>query len=347
MNTEEINPKAKLLLNSSCDSDSYLDTIINGYYSMCSDALPMGRFRGTIFNLRHSDQDEVKIVGWQKNVSRLNQTDISLPTIISLSIDRENTIREIDLHPSFKGSKGFLCSRDYLNETIKKKLLNVKIDGVFRRRITVDELHCFHLVEVILGIYSYYNIYKRDINRLLALDTEIFHEEEVTDCLRKERDIYAICRYSAMERGVIDFALRFHDVLDNISFDQDGNIRGLENTKASFYIDNTLIFSSDDRSGEKVNKKRELASFFLRSREEIKRRIYNDSEVTFFNTNLYPPAIMGLVIQSIGIQIFSNNYNYNIHVLTALQRSKNVPKCIGAIKSKEEAERYFPDCKRR
>ena len=39
-----------------------------------------------------------------------------------------------------------------------------------------------------------------------------------------------------------------------------------------------------------------------------------------YNNNILPVSIVGLIVQSVGIVDFSDNYNYIQHLLAALQR---------------------------
>ena len=86
---------------------------------------------------------------------------------------------------------------------------------------------------------------------------------------------------------------------------------------------------------------RDFLKFILTCINNLKSHMGVDRKVRFLNTNLLPGALVGLIVQAIAMQTFKNNYNYVMHVLTALQRPDNIPKCLGAIKNKMEAETYF------
>lgn len=46
-------------------------------------------------------------------------------------------------------------------------------------------------------------------------------------------------------------------------------------------------------------------------------------------------------MQAIGIRSFSNNFNYIQYIMTAMQRPRRLPGCIGAILNEEEAAQHF------
>jgi hypothetical protein len=86
----------------------------------------------------------------------------------------------------------------------------------------------------------------------------------------------------------------------------------------------------------------DLSKFLFKCIQQLKQQLCPEQKIRIFNTNLYPQAYIGMLIQSIAIRLFNNNYNYIMHALTALQRSGNRPLCVGAITNQDEAKQYFP-----
>lgn len=322
------------------DFEKIKKKIITNNYSSMSQNVPMCRFRGTVIDSPQKDGNVEKIMGWQRSVSRIRKMDVSLQTLISLTVNETEEIVDIELDDSFRGSKGLLCSQTYLDKALKRNIIGLKLNTNFLKSVTMADLHCFHLVEILSAIYSYYRIVKHQ--KTTTGNQEKYHfEEEVMDCFLKDDDGYAFSKYVFKDREPIWHTLKFNDLFRTVGFDKAGNLKGLEKVKIDFFINDTFICNNTELLGRSKNIYRDFLAFILKCINEIKIRICDDLNVRFLNTNLFPGALIGSIVQAVAMQTFKNNYNYVMHVLTALQRPDNTPLCLGAIKNKAEAETYF------
>jgi len=320
------------------DLESIKKSITENHYYSISRTVPMCRFRGTVVDTRTRPDNMETILGWQRNVSRIRSMDVSMPTLISLTVNDREEIMDIELDASFRGSKGLLCSRPYLDTLLKKKLIGLHLDTNFLQAITVNQLHCFHLVEVLSGVYSYYRILK---NKQIHARDSVEYEEEVMDCFIKDDDCYACSSHVMKGENPIFHTLKFHDIFRVVNFDKAGNLKGLENVKIDFFINGSFMFSNDDFRGTSKYMYRDFLKFILNCINELKPSVCHGTNARFLNTNLVPGALIGLIVQCIAMQTFKNNYNYVMHALTALQRPNHIPLCLGAIKNKDEAHAFF------
>lgn len=326
----------KLLLGDYSKTVNWIDRIVNNNFFSLDSEVPTCRYRGTIVDVGNAANGMVKVTGWQRNVSRLRKMDVSLPTIIAMTINKESIIEDIELDSSFKGSKGLMCSRKYLNNNLRNKLLGQKMDRQLLRNIKLEKMHCFHLVEVVGGMYSYYSIIKDEIRSGQGLH----FEEEVSDCYVDDRSIIASGIQMFKNMKTIRYSIRFNEILDKVSFSRNGNMSTQGAVCVEFYMGETLALSDDITIYDCDNGYAELNIFLLRCVKCIRNSV-TESNVRFLCTNLYPAAFTGLMVQGISMRTFKNNYNYVMHVLDSLQRPNNVPVCIGALLDEKEAACYF------
>jgi hypothetical protein len=289
----------------------------------------MGRFRGTALYC------DGTLVGWQRNISRLKKMDVSLPTIITVTLGPDDTISDIDLDPSFKGSKGLMCSHSYLHRIMRQHLLGARLDKTLFSKIKQRDLPCFHLVEVLLGMTTFYLTAKHG-NRT----DDPYYEQEFIDCYSSGHDLVGQGRQDINGQKEVRYTLHFKNILQRIAFDNTGRLSKMDDIDADFYLNGALVMSRTVNF--KVRFQRML-DFILSCIDHVKTCVCPDLDIPFRITNLFPPAILSLLIQASAMHLFNNNYTYVMHVLTALQRRKGAPVCVGAIRDEAEANRYFPD----
>ena len=118
---------------------------------------------------------------------------------------------------------------------------------------------------------------------------------------------------------------------------------------ADFFLDQTHVAGEVVSINNHENGYMDLVKFLFICIKQLKqKRLFNKTtiglgqKIRIFNTNLYPLSYIGLLIQSVAIRLFNNNYNYIMHALTSLQRDENGPLCVGAVLNPEEADKHFP-----
>jgi len=295
--------------------------------------IPICRFRGTLIKRL---ADKIKIVGWQRNVSRLQKMDVSFPTIIRMELDNDMGIRMTDVDPSFKGSKGPLCQYRYLDKNLREKFINAKIDDRFFKLIQIGNLHCFHFVEVIGGILSCLQI-------MDERNMDYIYEEEVIDGYVENRNlnIMGIQRMNFLENPVM-YAMVYENALNNIKFNEKGMIYAEEMFPVEFYLDDKKMFTKEFQG---INEKKlcsKIKIFCLEALAHLKLIFTQDIQNSFMCSNIFPQAFIGLLVQVVAMKMYYNNSNYVLHCLNGIQHFGDIPRCIGAINSPEEASKYFP-----
>ncbi len=324
-----------LLLNEVIDDqDLLIKEVLNRPFASLDTDIPVARFRGTMIK---KTGNGVKITGWQRNVSRLQKMDVSLPTIISVDLDENYTVRNINLHESFQGSKGLLCNQAYLNKNLVHKLINKDISQEsFFVNVQVSHLHCFHITEVLGGIITGIEIMKEK-----SLD--FLFEEEITDSWVESADFHAIgAQKFNFNPDTCYYQLVFKEAQNKFKFNRNGGVFSNDPVDYLFYLNNELKFK-DSMAGS-TDKRMCLAIKVLciKAVNEIKKVSVPFFSGNYLSSNLYFQAFIGLLFQAISMKIYYNNLNYVLHTLNSIQRYDNIPQCVGAVDNQEEASKHFP-----
>jgi hypothetical protein len=339
MHTIEKNT-AQLLLDDYHSIDDLKQRILTSSYATVDPLKPTLRFRGTVIDARDG-LERIVITGWQRNVSRLRKMDVSLPTIITLVLDKNRHIREIELDESFKGSKGLMCSHRYLNRNLKTQVRGQVFDGSFLGAIKQEKTHCSHLFEVLSGMYSFYRMAE---NRGFAglRPRGFMYEEEAIDSYTKDGTIHSLGTHMVKGLAPVCFRLSLHDIMGKVGFAGGGALRLEEGVAAVFRLNGEKVLKGMISINNQNCGHPDLLKFLLQCIAKVKDKLCPAKGIRMFNTNLYPRAYIGMLIQAVAIRLFNNNYNYIMHALTALQRFDEVPLCVGALTDQAEADQYFP-----
>jgi hypothetical protein len=272
--------------------------------------------------------------------------DVSLPMIVTLNVN-DGMIEDINLDASFKGSKGLMCCWKYLNRNLQSIFEGQVFDRSFIQKAKLESTHCFHLFEVLSGLYSYYQILQADDFRESAPDhrvctREITYEEEAIDSYVENGTIHSLGTQVLKGKAPLHFELILHQILQRVSYDKNGRVKTEQGIQADFLLDDQVVLSEMITLNHLIPGSLDLSHYLFKCIRQLKQRLCPNQNNQIFNTNLYPQAYIGMLIQSLAIRLFNNNYNYIMHALTALQRPDTQPLCVGAIADQNEANQYFP-----
>jgi hypothetical protein len=280
-----------------------------------------------------------EIVTWQRNIARMQKMDVSLPTIVALSLNDELTVKSLTLDESFAGSQGISCCNKYLQKMMRQSLEGERFVSANKQRIALERLHCLHTHEVLLGALTFLEYFNE---RNLPEGDEVETGQAVPD----GNDL-RIQDYQQYSDGLsIHWEIILYDFQKKIQFGRDGAVKKISDLTLSFSIniDNGKVYLLTDRiDAEDKTVIVALSRFALKCWKSLNEQIGSKRGV--YNNNLLPVSIVGLIIQSIGIIFFSNNYNYIQHLLAALQRREDKPLCVGIAKDLTEMRDYFPQFK--
>lgn len=318
-----------LLIKTHKDPADLKKRIVSNRVRPLAQTLPICRFRGTAI------YPDGTIIGWQRNISRLKKMDVSLPTVITLSVGPDHTIADIELDPGFKGSKGLMCSQPYLNRNMKRHLVGARLDNTLFCKIKQHRLHCFHLVEILLGISTFYQMY-RHRNQPDGL----YYEQEVCDSYTSGNDLVAQGKQDLNGEKTVRYTIHFIDILKRIAFDRSGRLSKLDDLEMAFLLNGAPVITRRVNLNDRF---KNMLGFMLACIDHVKGEICPNPKIPFKITNLLPSALLSTLTQASAMHLFDNNYSYVMHVLTALQRKNNAPVCVGAIENEAEAAQYFPD----
>jgi len=334
----------KLLIGNGPDPETLAELVCTNPVSPLDTVMPTARFRGTL--IRKESSGGITVVGWQRNYARIRQVDVSLPTIITARISPVNDegvrhIESISLDPRFRGSKGILCSASYLDRTLQEVLTGRPFGRSLHKQARLENLHCFHSVEVIGGMTSFYDIMAAGCTT--ATPGTVFYEEETSDYLCKDAGRSDLCGYHIMnEVTSVRYLFSVDDLFERVAFAGNGGLLVKGPLPVSFAINDAVLLRRElEITGESI-----LSTGFQKLLLECCRHIGAafgiDGSIPFRATNMYPAAFMGLFTQTIAIRQFRNNYQYIMHALTGLQRRDGIPLCVGASSDAAELANHFP-----
>jgi hypothetical protein len=307
--------------------------VIKAPYGAFGKTMTTARFRG-IKIVKSAAGYEV--VTWQRNIARMQKMDVSLPTVITLSLDEELKVKALTLDESFAGSQGISCCQKYLQKMMRQSLEGKRLVPANKELITLERLHCLHTHEVLLGALTFLEYFKE---RNLPECGEVETGQAVPD-----GDELRILDYQQYSDGLsISWEIILYDYQKKIQFGRDGAVKRISDLALSFSIsiNNGKACSLTDRiDAEDKTVIVALSRFALKCWKSLNEQI--GSKRRLYNNNILPVSIVGLIIQSIGIVLFSNNYNYIQHLLAALQRRGDKPLCVGIAKDLAEIQDYFP-----
>ena len=326
--------EASLLLNKYDESwDQLINSILTNSYTSLDPTAPTCRYRGTIIR---NEGNHYRIIAWQRNVARIRKMDVSLPAVLLLTLNNDLSIDNISLHPSFKGSKGLMCSVRYLQNNLQNRLTGAFLGKDFINKIKIDQMHCFHLFEILSGLNSFFHIQRHNIET-----NTLTFEEEASDKILENDTLSIVGNYKNSDNFQIHYRLRFINLFKNIGFKKDGVIQFQKPVRVQFFINNKIKLDKKTYLHKKLEDCLDMQRYLFLCIFNLKKEF--QAEFPVYNTNLYPLALIGLLTQAAAIKVFQNNYNYVMHALTALQRHNNIPRCIGAIKDQHEVNTYFPE----
>jgi hypothetical protein len=334
VSTPALQKPTLLLEHHRLDPDALIAEIKNRRYRSLDPDTPICRFRGTLVTRRG---DGLHVVGWQRNVARLQKMEISYPTIITMELDPERRIRHVALDACFKGSKGLLCDHPYLDDTLRRVLQGVQIDERFFQKVQVGLLHCFHVVEVVGGILSC----------LETLDEQrlpILSEDEVIDSYWLGKDLVTVGAHRMSHvPDVAHFGLVIRGASDHIRFSSNGAIFATAPLPVDVCMNDRHVLRGEIAGARAASVCQGIKTLSLEALGHLKPMFIDRvKENSFMCSNLFPQAFIGLLVQVLGMKMYYNNYSYVLHCLKGFHRFRGTPRCVGAVESAEEAARYFP-----
>jgi hypothetical protein len=345
MVTGDTMPTPQLLIGDYASLDGIKSRICNNRFRPLDTSMPTCRFRGTVVQAEGTG-GTVTVIGWQRNVSRLQKIDISLPLIITVVLKKNPGgktyyVDSVELDSCFKGSKGILCSTKYLDRNMKEAITGQVFDALLVKKTKLKTLHCFHLVEVLHGMISYFET----VRDVLPLETasEIYFEEDGIDYLEgADKRSYCCGKQLVKGKEPVSYQLVLNDLFERTGFTKDGTITCDGPLSYEFSLQGRVVIR-----GSIANTGNNLVTvgfqkMLLECVKAMQTELGINKRETMYFTNLYPAAFMGLLTQMLAVRHFNSNYQYIMHAVTGLQRQNDTPLCIGSSVNMAEVKRYFP-----
>lgn len=112
------------------------------------------RYRGTVLNRTELG---FVVTGWQKSIYHFGGLNREVPILVSLLLNETGQIRSIKIDERSMGSQGKRCNFALLEELCNEKLKETNLTELGNRIITVPDLKCLHLFEILSACSSFYS----------------------------------------------------------------------------------------------------------------------------------------------------------------------------------------------
>lgn len=277
-----------------------------------------------------------EIIAWQCNMAEVQNYDVVLPTIISIKLDNNSVLRQIELDECFKGSQGIPCSYKFLNRRLQQ--YNNKSFLLENKELSNSlNTGCRHTFELLYGACAFYEYCKKN-------SCDDAWVSETTTAYKKEESIIAIDRISVNgEESRVH--INISNYRNNIQYNQQGAIYKCEGLNISgIGYDNCLEqrFDVKEIIANDVNEFRLkvmkiLSKYWLYSGKAI------NINSKFYFSQMWPPTLFGILNQMFALSIYSNSYSYFQHCIRGLQKDDISCACIGVCEDINECKKYFSD----
>lgn len=325
----------KFIVKEYTSNEKMKDKILHGSYLSTDKVVPMLRDRGT--KIERAEDGTIHIMGWQKDITRMRKQDVELSFIVYVDISKEGKVLSADIDKSFNGGKGLLCSREFLQDNLNKLLVGEEFVPKIATKFRLSKFKCFHIHEIMNSIYTTYFLF---IENHVG-DGKSFYEEDINDWYACDGNLYLTAAQCYKGRETLHYAMSFMELFDHVTFDSAGYMWIKDEIEVNFYMNNKLILKEQVNQYEDDYMFMKLQKFLFECLIQMQEELAPNYKKKIMNTNLYASAIIGSLMQAVGIRILANNFNYIQYIMTAMQRPLKKPGCLGAILNKEEADQYF------
>lgn len=291
-----------------------------------------------IFGFKISESETTStLLCWQCNLADINGFDTKLPTTVILEIENANrTIKSVELKENFKGSQGMPCARLFLNRKLKEVLIGEELSIENKKIQDPLILCCRHTHELVVGAISFYENY-------LKTGAKLYNESTFAKIDDDGIDLFDVTNLNDKK---LRYNVRFNFKKNDICMNEDGEIYELSNIKVTSHMfeNGERILLREDFI-ENAKGAGEIALILMKVFSKLWKHAGKSFDVkrNFYFSNLWPPSIYGVFVQSIALAIHGGNYAYFQHALSGLQKGCGSPKCVGIVSDIDEALKYFPD----
>lgn len=288
---------------------------------------------------RELEDSSAEIIATQCNMADVQNYDIQLPTIISIKLDSDGIITDAELDRTFKGSQGIPCAYKFLARNLREKTVGKKLAPNADFLTDQFALCCRHVFELMFGACMLY----REARQQQRSEYRI---RELTQAVLKDDKL--VVDDSILVNGTIDRnRVIFNSFANHITYDKDGFVVKLEDIKASFFKwdESSESFECYDKEllTARTHKEFIMSLMKLLSVPWMAQKNNVGFRNKFYCSQLWPPTLIGIVVQAFGITTFHNNYEYFMQCIAGLQRDESgKPLCVGIIRNLEEAKKHFP-----
>lgn len=279
----------------------------------------------------------IQFITWQCNLAKMKTFDIKLPTMLCIRLNSNYEVNYVKLYDNFQGSQGISCSYKYLERKLRSVLIGISFmdsNCIMKNPLGFD---CRHVYELVSGCIMF----------LKHCNQKNIEQGEVYNVTKAKVTDYGINIFDHINcfNKIVNSSIKINFDSSNLKMNVNGEVIKIKDMSFDYIIDkdintkNTIINLPYSEGVNKVSVDlMKIISKIWKSLEQS-----YDVKRGFYYSNLLPSTFYGILVQSLSMILFENNFNYFQHSINGLQRKEDKPLCIGIVKNIDEGKMYFSD----
>lgn len=277
---------------------------------------------------------------WMCNMANAERFDVTFPVTLTLRWDTLGMVSGLDVDERFEGSQGLTCSRRFIERHARKSLIGHPLR--VREPVVAEPLSfgCRHVFELVYGLAAF----KQFVDERGEKSGDY---GEATINFRAESGLQIRHRTECLGEAV---SLALDADLDpaQVEFDQHGVLQKSGDVAvriAEIMHNNEKIDPGVLPAVISGTTNATVTAMMVRGFTPIWRRVsalYGQPRGLLCST-LWPPSMYSVLVQGLSQILFHDNFTYFQYCVAGLQRASGQPKCVGVIRSLDEAAPIFPE----
>lgn len=280
---------------------------------------------------------------WMCNMADAERFDVAFPLTLIMRWDRAGVIQSLDIDESFQGSQGITCSRSFIERRARAHVIGVPLRTREPALVEPANHGCRHVFELVYGLAGL-----KAFLQAQQEETGLFQESTISRRTDKGLELHDVIE--CMDRCT-DLTMDVALDPSAVSFDRDGVLQeiGTVQVSASTFAENGVVTAKPVPVGSFSGATNsQVTAMAVRAFTPIWRWVSgrHGQPRGMLCSTLWPPSMYSVLVQGLAQILFHNNFTYFQHCVAGLQRTTGRAKCIGCVRSFDEAASIFPEVRR-
>ncbi|EPH06056.1 hypothetical protein HMPREF1531_00704 [Propionibacterium sp. oral taxon 192 str. F0372] len=285
------------------------------------------------------------IVGtaWMCNMADAERFDVAFPLMLSMRWDEAGVVKSFDIDESFQGSQGITCSRSFIERRTRAHVVGVPLRTREPALVEPTNYGCRHVFELVYGLAGFKAFLQERQEK-----TGLFQESTISHRTDTGLELFDVIE--CMDRCT---EVTVNAELDpgSIAFDRNGVLQGIGTVRVSApsFVENGVTTAHPVPVGSfSGTTNSQVTAMAVRAFTPIWRWVsgHHGQARGLLCSTLWPPSMYSVLVQGLAQILFHNNFTYFQHCVAGLQRTTGKAKCIGCVRSFDEAASIFPEVRR-